>query len=104
MKTISILLCALALSACAGAPPVTTEIQRVVAPVTVYPVKAEQIPATPAPLPPRPASASAAADVLLAKVCELVGYVLVADPLLRAAANLAPRPLGGFPECERPSR
>jgi hypothetical protein len=69
-------------------------------PVAVQPIKPEQVPTPPAPLPPRPSSLSAAADVLLSKVCDLEAYVLRADPLLRVSAGLPPRELPRYPECE----
>jgi hypothetical protein len=51
-------------------------------------------------LPKRPSSLSAAADLLLSKVCELEAYVLKADPLLRVSAGEPQKPLPRYPECE----
>jgi hypothetical protein len=70
-------------------------------PVAVQPIKPAQVPAVPAPLAKRPASLSAAADLLLAKVCELEAYALKADPLLRLSAGMPQQALAKFPECER---
>src|SRR5574341_2675973 len=75
----------LALAACQSAP-VKDRVVEVVKPVAVQPIKPEQVPVLPSPLPPRPDSLSAAADVLLGKVCEFVAYALKADPLLKVSA------------------
>lgn len=91
----------LLLTGCAGSPAIQTRIQEVAVPVAVHPVDPAQVPALVEGLPPRPASPSAAADLLLAKVCELFGYMLQADPLVRAGAGLPPRPIANWPECER---
>lgn len=70
-------------------------------PIAVQPIKPAQVPAVPAPLAKRPASLSAAADLLLAKHCEFVAYALKADPLLRLSAGMQQQALAKFPECER---
>ena len=95
-----ILVGALTLPGCAT-PPVQQRIVEVKVPVAVQPIKAEQVPALPQPLPARPSSLSAAADVLLAKWCEAVAYMLRSDPLLKVSAGqqLTDPPL--FPECEK---
>ena len=72
----------------------------VVKPVAVQPIKPEQVPTPPAPLGPRPDSLSAAADMLLAKVCEFVAYTLRADPLLKVSAGQRPADAQRYPECE----
>lgn len=90
---------ALLLAGC-QTPATRTETVEFKVPVAVQPIKPEQVPAPPAPLPPRPTSLSAAADVLLAKVCELEAYVLRADPLLRLSAGLPQQALAKYPECE----
>jgi ABC-type lipoprotein release transport system permease subunit len=89
-----------ALSACAS-DAVQTRTVEVKVPVAVQPIKPDQVPAVPAPLPPRPSSLSAAADVLASKWCEAVSYFLKADPLLRVSAGQQPNPLPTYPECER---
>jgi hypothetical protein len=89
---------ALVLSGCATEATRTQTVE-VKVPVAVQPIKPDQVPAVPAPLGPRPQSLSAAADQLLAKHCEFVGYALKADPLLRLAAGLPPLELPKFPEC-----
>jgi hypothetical protein len=91
---------ALALAAC-QTPAVQTRTVEVKVPVAVQPIKPAQVPAVPAPLAKRPASLSAAADLLLAKVCELEAYALKADPLLRLSAGMPQQPLARFPECEK---
>jgi hypothetical protein len=92
---------ALALSGCASAPPVRDRVVEVKVPVAVQPIAAKDVPPPPKPLGPRPSSLSAAADVLLSKVCELEAYVLKADPLLRLSAGGKPVELPPYPECER---
>lgn len=94
------LILALMLAGC-STPPVRDRVVEVVKPVAVQPIKPEQVPAMPAPLPPRPGSLSAAADVLLAKVCQWVAYGLRADPLLRVSAGDRPSAAATYPECER---
>jgi hypothetical protein len=94
------LLLPLSLAAC-QTPAVQTRTVEVKVPVAVQPIKPAQVPAVPAPLAKRPASLSAAADLLLAKVCELEAYALKADPLLRLSAGMPQQALAKFPECER---
>jgi hypothetical protein len=89
-----------ALSGCASRPVVQEKIVRVSVPVLVKSVKPEQLPAVPAPLGRRPADASQALDLALAKVCELYGYMVVADPLLRISAGVTARPVPVYPECD----
>jgi hypothetical protein len=89
-----------ALSAC-QTPAVKDRVVEVSVPVAVQPIKPAQVPVVPAPLVKRPASLSAAADLLLAKVCELEAYALKADPLLRVSAKMPPQALPKYPECER---
>ena len=92
-----------ALLAGCSTPTVTkVETVEVKMPVAVQPIRADQVPAVPAPLPPRSGNLSADADTLLAKVCELAAYAIKADPLLRLSAGLPPAPLPRFPACERP--
>lgn len=88
------------LTACAT-PATRTETVTVKVPIAIQPIKPAQVPTPPAPLGPRPNSLSAAADTLLAKVCQLESYVLRADPLLRVSAGLPPAALPKYPECER---
>jgi hypothetical protein len=94
------LIAAAGLSAC-QTPAVKDRVVEVRVPVAVQPIKPAQVPAVPAPLAKRPASLSAAADLLLAKVCELEAYALKADPLLRLSAGMKQQALARFPECER---
>jgi hypothetical protein len=71
-------------------------------PVMIHPIKPEDVPAIPKPLKrPRPKSLRAAADVLLAKVCEWAAYGIKADPLLRVSAGLQPTLWDVYPECRR---
>lgn len=93
------LILALVMASC-STPPVRDRVVEVVKPVAVQPIKPEQVPPLPGPLPPRPSSLSAAADVLLSKVCEFVGYALKADPLLRVSAGQQPVDTQRYPECE----
>jgi hypothetical protein len=97
---LSLSLVPFALAAC-QTPAVQTRTVEVKIPVAVQPIKPAQVPAVPAPLAKRPASLSAAADLLLAKVCELEAYALKADPLLRLSAGMPQQALAKFPECER---
>lgn len=99
-SVVGLVLIVLLLTGC-STPAVKTETVEVKVPVAVQPIRAEQVPAVPRPLGPRPPSLSAAADVLLGKWCEAVGYMLRADPLLRLSAGQQPAPLPKFPECER---
>lgn len=94
------LILSLLLASCSS-PPVRVETVEVKVPVAVQPIKADQVPAAPAPLGPRPQSLSAAADVLLSKVCEWVAYGIKADPLLRVSAGAQQKALAKYPECER---
>jgi hypothetical protein len=93
-------LVAMLLMGCAT-PATKIETKEVLTPVAVQPITPDQVPSPPPPLGPRPQSLSAAADVLLAKVCELEAYVLRADPLLRVAAGQPQKELPLYPECER---
>ena len=94
------LILALALTGCATGAQQTKTVE-VKIPVAVQPIKPAQVPAVPAPLPKRPSSLSAAADVLASKWCEAVSYFLRADPLLRVSSGQAPAVLPTYPECER---
>jgi hypothetical protein len=91
----------LLLAGCAGAPPVRDRIVEVVKPVAVQPIKPDQVPALPAPLPKRPADARQALDLALAQVCTFVAYGLKADPLLRVSAGMPQVSAPRYPECER---
>ncbi len=82
-------------------PPIKDRIVEVKVPVAVQPIKPDQVPILPAPLDPRPSSLSAAADQLLAKVCEFVAYGLKADPLLKVSSGQQPIEVRAYPECER---
>ena len=90
-----------ALLAACQTPATRTQTVEVKIPVAVQPIKPDQVPTPPAPLGPRPGNLSAAADTLLAKVCEFVGYAIMADPLLRLSAGQQPGTLPKYPECER---
>lgn len=92
---------ALLLAACQTPTVVKDHIVEVDKPVATQPIKPADIPAVPAPLPPRPKDLSAAADVLLAKVCEWVAFGIKADPLLRVSAGVKQEALARYPECER---
>lgn len=96
-----VILPALLLAGCAGTPAVRTQTVEVKVPVAVQPIRADQIPAPPAPLGPRPSSLSAAADILLSRWCSAVSYILRADPLLRVSAGSPQSELPKYPECER---
>jgi hypothetical protein len=91
---------AMLLAAC-STPPVKVETVEVKVPVAVRPIRADQVPAVPKPLGPRPPSLSAAADVLLSRWCAAVAYILRADPLLRVSAGVPQQALARYPECER---
>jgi hypothetical protein len=91
---------ALSLAAC-QTPATRTQTVEVRVPVAVQPIKPEQVPTVPAPLGPRPESASAAADMLLADHCKWVAYGLLTDPLLRVSAGEPPKELPRYPECEK---
>lgn len=96
------IICAVAalLSACASGPVIRDRVVEVQIPVAVQPIAPADVPTLPKPLPPRPTSLSAAADVLLAKVCEWVAYGVRADPLLKVSSGQAPVAATAFPECE----
>jgi hypothetical protein len=98
-RSVAICLCCMVASCATG--PTKDRIVEVDKPVAVQPIRADQIPAIPAPLPKRPANVSSALDLALAQVCAFVGYALKADPLLRVSAGLPPREVPKFPECER---
>jgi hypothetical protein len=100
LATATVIGIAISLAAC-QTPAVQTRTVEVKIPVAVQPIKPAQVPAVPAPLPPRPSSLSAAADVLASKWCEAVSYFLKADPLLRVSAGQQPNALPTYPECER---
>lgn len=91
--------CVALLTACAT-PAVQDRIVEVKVPVAVQPIRPDQVPALPAPLPPRPTSLSGAADLLLSKWCEAVGYMLRADPLLKVSSGQPPVEAQLYPECE----
>lgn len=93
------LIAAAGLTAC-QTPAVKDRVVTVSVPIATKPLKPADVPAVPAPLGPRPQSLSAAADVLMSKVCELEAYVLRADPLLRLSAGMPQQALVKFPECE----
>jgi hypothetical protein len=95
-----LLVCALALPGCA-APAVQDRIVEVKVPVAVQPIKPDQVPALPEPLPQRPSSLSAATDLLLGKWCEAVAYFIKSKPLLDVSAGRPPIEAPVYPECER---
>jgi hypothetical protein len=99
-RFVNILAASLALGAC-STPAVRDRVVEVNVPVATHPVAAADVPVVPAPLPKRPASASAALDVALAGYCQMVAYALKADPLLRLSAGLPSQEVPKFPECER---
>lgn len=99
LKRILALSTVLVLAGC-QTPATRVEVKEVQVPVAVQPLKPDQVPTPPAALGPRPGSLSAAADLLLAKVCQLESYVLRADPLLRLSAGMPPQSLPKYPECE----
>lgn len=99
IHTLSAMLAISLLAACAT-PATRTQTVEVKVPVAVQPITAAQVPTPPAPLGPRPQNLSAAADTLLAKVCEFVGYAIKADPLLRLSAGQQQGALPKYPECE----
>lgn len=100
---IVLVVAALSLSGCATSA-VEEKIVEVKVPVAVQPIKPEQVPVIPTPLPARPLSLSAAADVLMAKWCEAVIYIIKADPLLRVSSGQVPGQAPLFPECEGDGR
>ena len=87
------------LGACAQPTVIKDRIVEVAKPVAVQPIKPADVPAVPAPLPPRPKDLSAAADMLLSRWCSAVSYFLRADPLLRVSAGVPQRALANYPEC-----
>lgn len=98
----AIVAAALLLSGCETAKDPAAEIRtvEVVRPVAVRPIEPKDVPAVPAPLPPRPSTLSAAADLLASKWCEAVAYFLKADPLLKTSAGAPQHDLPRYPECE----
>lgn len=95
---VALLAIALLLTGCATGA-VQDRIVEVKVPVAVQPIKPEQIPPLPQPLPPRPSSLSAAADILLAKVCQWVAYGIKVSPLLDVSAGQQPKAVLSYPEC-----
>jgi hypothetical protein len=94
--------CTLALSLAGCQTPATKiETKEVLVPVATRPIKPDQVPTAPAPLPKRPSSLSAAADVLLADHCSWVAFGLKVMPLLQVSAGMPITPLPVYPECER---
>jgi hypothetical protein len=87
-----------ALAAC-STPATRIEVKEVRVPVPIQPLRPDQVPTPPAPLPKRPESLSAAADVLLSRWCAAVAYILRADPLLRLSAGEKQAELPAYPEC-----
>lgn len=98
MKRIALI--ALMLAGCSTTPPERIKIVEKVVPVSEKPIAATDIPKVPAPLGPRPTTARAAADTLLAKVCEFVSYADTADGLMAVSAGIPQPPPLKFPECE----
>lgn len=97
---IRVAIAALLLASCSTPTVTKVETVEVKVPVAVQPIRPEQVPALPAPLPKRSGNLSADADTLLAKVCEFVAYAVQADPLLRISAGGKPALLPGYPECK----
>lgn len=97
-RNICHMLFVLSLAAC-STPAVKDRIVVEKVPVAVQPIKPADIPKAPAPLPSRPESLSAAADVLLSKVCELEAYVLKTQPLLQLSAGVPITDLPRYQEC-----
>jgi len=100
MKRTCAIIALVGLASCAT-PATRVEVKEVLIPTAIQPITASQVPALPSPLPPRPTSLSAAADTLLAKVCEWVAFGLKADPLLKVSAGVKPSEAVRFPECEK---
>lgn len=94
----SLLSMALLLSAC-GKPVIEERVREVSVAVPVQPIRAEQVPPPVSPLPARPQSDAAASDLLLAKVCELYGYMVRAHPLLLLSAGAQQSAVPDYPEC-----
>lgn len=105
MKRIAVA-AALALAACT--PRVITRTEAVEVPVTHIEraVSAEEVLALqpPPPLGPRPASATAAADTLAAKLCEYVRFAAPLDLMVQHAAGLTPKPRVAEPLCDAAPR
>lgn len=97
---IAVVLFGFLLAACSTPTVVRDRVVEVSVPIAVQPIKPADVPAVPTPLPPRPKELSAAADVLLSKVCEWVAFGLKADPLLRVSAGMRQEALAAYPECE----
>lgn len=91
---------ALLLAGCAT-PAIEAQVVEVEVPVAVQPVKPEQVPALPAPLPKRPATLAGAADLLMSKWCEAVSYFIRAKPLLDVSSGQQPGEAPRYPECEK---
>lgn len=91
----------LLLAGCSTPTVIKDRVVEVVKPVATQPITPAQVPVVPKPLPPRPSTLSAAADVLASKWCEAVGYFLRADPLLRVSSGQPQKELPKYPECER---
>lgn len=89
------------LNACKGHVEVGPKIVHDTVPVAVQPIKAEEVPTPPAPLPKRPDTLSQTADMLLASWCRAVAYIVRAHPLLRVSAGLPPADLPAYPECKK---
>lgn len=98
-RSVAICLCCI-VAACQTPTVVKDRVVDVVKPVATQPIKPADVPAMPAPLPPRPGNLSAAADVLLSKWCEAVAYFLRADPLLKVSSGQAQSTVAKYPECE----
>jgi hypothetical protein len=99
VKKLTYMSIALVMSSC-STPAIRDRIVEVDKPIAVQPIRPADVPAPPAPLPPRPKELSAAADVLLSKWCAAVAYMLKADPLLRVSAGMPQKALERYPECE----
>lgn len=87
------------LPSCASPTVRQVDVREVPVAVATKPIRPDQLPPVVAPLPARPKSDAAASDLLLAKVCELYGYMVQADPLLRLAAGIGAVPVVAYPEC-----
>lgn len=82
-----------------GGPVIEERVKTVPVPVAIQPIRAEQVPQPVTPLPARPRSDAAASDLLLAKVCELYSYMVVAHPLLLLSAGARQSAVPDYPEC-----
>lgn len=89
---------ALAMAACATSSERVRIVEKAV-PVATRPIAAADVPAVPGPMGKRPATAAAAADALLAKLCGWVNYGEVAQQLLALAAGLPAPARLRYPEC-----